>query len=54
MKMLSSSIIVLTGGIIFSAGTLNSGDTKTVTCLIGAMLGIYGLVGWFVAAKQNE
>lgn len=55
MKAVSSSIIVLTGGIIYAAGTLNGhGDTQVATCAIGAFLGLFGLFGWIISMKHNE
>ena len=55
MKAVSSSIIVLTGGIIYAAGTLNGhGDTQLATCAIGAFLGVFGLIGSLISVKHNE
>lgn len=55
MKAVSSAIIVLTGGIIYAAGTLNGhGDTQLATCAIGAFLGVFGLIGWLISVKHNE
>lgn len=47
MKMLSASIIVLTGGIVLSVGSLvGHHDTKLFLQFVGCGVGITGLMAW--------
>ncbi len=47
MKAISSSIIVLSGAVILSAGSLvRHGDTQMTLQLIGGAIGLLGLVVW--------
>jgi hypothetical protein len=55
MKAISASIVVMAGAILFSAGQmLNHPDSGMVTCLVGATVGIIGLVGWFRAMTEKS
>ena len=49
MKRLSSSNIVFTGGIIYSAGALiGYSDTQLATCATGALLAVAAIASFFV------
>jgi hypothetical protein len=55
MKAISASIVVLAGAIVYAAGSLTGhGDTQVVTCLIGAVVLLIGLYGWFLACARKD
>jgi hypothetical protein len=55
MKAISASIVVVAGAILFSVGQmLNHPDSGLVTCLVGAAIGIIGLIGWYRAMIEKS
>jgi hypothetical protein len=55
MKSISASIVVMAGAVLFSVGQmLNHPDSGLVTCLVGAVVGIMGLVGWYRAMDEKS
>ncbi|MDB6153551.1 MAG: hypothetical protein JWL90_2004 [Chthoniobacteraceae bacterium] len=54
MKLLSSSIIVLSGAILITGGSfIQHSDTKLFVQIVGCVIGLVGLVGWFASFKEK-
>jgi hypothetical protein len=54
MKAISGSIIVMSGAIVFAAGSLSRGDAQTAAWIFGGMLVFFGLYGWFLACVRDS
>ena len=54
MKAISSSIIVLSGSLMVSVGSMSSWpDTQMMMSLFGGLVVVIGLVGWFSAPNEK-
>ncbi len=53
MKAVSASIVVLAGAILIASGVhVHHNDTQVFVCGLGCMVGLTGLLGWFVGLKD--
>ena len=54
MKVISASIIVLAAAILLVGGShLHHPETKVFLQLVGGVIGLIGLGGWFVSMKDK-
>ena len=55
MKSLSASIIVLSGaGLLLGGAFVGHPDTSMFVMFAGCVLGLVGLVGWFIMIRDSE
>ncbi len=54
MKSISASIIVLTAAILILGGSnIQHSDTKLFVQVVGCIIGVMGLSGWFISLKEK-
>ena len=54
MKAISASIIVLAAAILITGGSrLQHSDTKLFVQIVGCIVGLIGLSGWFISFREK-
>ena len=54
MKSISASIVVLAAAILITGGShIQHADTKLFVQIVGCVIGLVGLGGWFVSFREK-